>query len=403
VANAAAATRKVIKKFYKKQIALDEPLRKIAEIPFNLIVSLMPDDRLRNKFDEQGFPYKFDFYSVKSPMQRVDFETTPEEPLIYNLLGNFAEQDITNFIVKDDRHTIDDIIITFDDMFKFLKEVLSNGLPSAVGIPLSRARTIVFLGVHFERWHTQLLLKIIAPAGDILKYNISKNYFGEKDRSKMCVFISEERLGIQFIPENPIHFLDLIYQECKKNNLLKGVSANDQLTQVFLSYNHNDQALALSLGQALEKQKVKVILDETEMMVGDNIEQFITRISEVDCLVPIISRNSLLSRYVIEEIHTAMEMGKLILPYYLDSSIDDDAINAEKQKLVNEKVNEIGLMYSAPVQVPNLEKQRNMWLAYNNNFHTVVSEIKKLKGAVITLNNVNLIAGEIAKTINAKK
>ncbi|HQX42124.1 MAG TPA: SIR2 family protein, partial [Niabella sp.] len=132
--------------FYQKATVLDLPLTKISQIPFHLIISLMPDDRLQRIFTSQNLNCSYGHYPREGAHAPIE-KPSREKPLIYNLLGDFNELDA---------------IITFDHLFTFLSGIMGKReLPQSIQETLKKARTFVFLGVHFEKWYVQLLLRII--------------------------------------------------------------------------------------------------------------------------------------------------------------------------------------------------------------------------------------------------
>ena len=146
--------------FYQRQTAFDIPLKKISQIPFHLIISLMPDDRLQRIFISQNLDYNYGHYPREGAHAPIE-KPTKEKPLIYNLLGDFSELDA---------------IITFDHLFTFLSGIMGKReLPQVIQETLKKAWTFVFLGVHFEKWYVQLLLRIITSKEKKDKYTILKN------------------------------------------------------------------------------------------------------------------------------------------------------------------------------------------------------------------------------------
>jgi hypothetical protein len=187
-----AKVLKMVRRFYQKQRVFDEALKKIAVMPFSLIISLMPDDRLCRIFDEQGLPYNFGYYPVEEIREEISEPPAKEKPLIYNLLGSLED---------------DDAVISFDSMFKFLSHILKYELPAKVSKKLGESKTFIFLGVRFERWHAQLLLKIISPKG--ISYNISKKHHNHD----VSLFVSN-RLQLDLLDKPPEDFLNRLFDEC---------------------------------------------------------------------------------------------------------------------------------------------------------------------------------------------
>jgi len=80
-----------------------------------------------------------------------------------------------------------------------------------------------------------------------------------------------------------------------------------QRPHVFLSHSHKDKRFVRSLARKLEDYGIVVWLDEGELRVGDSlIERISSVIHETPLLLAILSRTSVKSNWVKEELHLAM-------------------------------------------------------------------------------------------------
>jgi len=121
--------------------------RKIAEIPFHLIVSLSPDLLLKQTFEHKNFEYDFNFYHRNVNPQEVD-KPTPQKPLIYNLLG---EQTRYNSLV-----------LCFNHLFDYLSSILGNyGLPENLRNEFKETQSVFFLGFKYDKWYFKLILRLL--------------------------------------------------------------------------------------------------------------------------------------------------------------------------------------------------------------------------------------------------
>ncbi len=76
----------------------------------------------------------------------------------------------------------------------------------------------------------------------------------------------------------------------------------EKKTSVFISYNHNEQALANQVRDFLRKEDIDVTIDHEAMKAGENIKLFIEKcIRENDVTLSLVSENSLLSSWVLME------------------------------------------------------------------------------------------------------
>jgi len=357
--------------FYESQTVFETPLRKISQIPFHLIISLMPDERLRKIFLRQKLPFNFEYYPTEYSFKPILEKPTKEKPLIYNLLGDFKKTDA---------------VITFDTFFSFLSGIMGKReLPEIVLESLQRARTILFLGVHFERWHVQLLMKLITPQRK-LSYSILKN----GNSNDVCLFIGR-RLSLQFLGNDPLEFLDGIFQKCKEQGLLKSVT-------VFLSYSHADMEIVKSIASILRSFNIQVIQDEDNMPGGKKINDFVASIDTVDFVLPILSKHSLFSPWVIKEISTCFALKKKLIPYCIDGTLFDKNINKMVTDLVKTKTDEIieKMKLNADGNIADLVTEQALWSKYKADFPTVLDEVKnEVKSPLMDLNNLNSFIHDI--------
>lgn len=79
---------------------------------------------------------------------------------------------------------------------------------------------------------------------------------------------------------------------------------------VFFSYSHNDKAIATKIASAIQKQGVRVWIDEGELRVGDSIiEQISNALDEVHFVVALVSSHSVTSSWCNKELSIAMTGG----------------------------------------------------------------------------------------------
>jgi Effector-associated domain 11/SIR2-like domain len=129
-----------------------QSVEKLAKIPLPFFVSINPDDFLYQTLKKWGYDKaRMAYYRGRQHgNEPIETEPTIEEPLIYNLFGSFKEYQ--------------SMILDYSDMHNFLQTIFKMpewGLPPVVSKRLQDAGIFVFLGFDFNKWYTQLLLKII--------------------------------------------------------------------------------------------------------------------------------------------------------------------------------------------------------------------------------------------------
>jgi len=189
-----------IKDFYSQKFA-DDIYEKIAQLPFNLIVSITPDFILTNTFKKLNLEHNFSFYN-KNQNPR-DIETpTKDIPLIYNLFGSLEQEE--------------SLILTHDDLFDFIFASMgSMGLPKELRNSLNNADNFIFLGFTFEKWYLQIILRLLNPKKEKYKFALNK----EQTSETKSFYI--EQFKVNFSEIEPVDFLNELFEKCKEQNILR--------------------------------------------------------------------------------------------------------------------------------------------------------------------------------------
>ncbi len=371
-----------IEGFYKKQNTLDLPISKIAKIKFHLILSLIPDNRITNVYDSLNLPYQFGYFPREENPAPVE-KPTKEKPLIYNLLGNFQEEDY---------------IVTFDHLFTYLSGIMGKReMPQTLQETIKKANSFIFLGVQFERWYVQLLLRIISNSRDGKdKLSLLKTSSGNEMRS----FITQ-RLDLKFLEEDPTAFLDEIYDACDKNGDLKIAEAK-KLAKVFISYNHKDAEIITRIKPYLEKAGIEYLQDERDMPAGEKIKDFVSQVQNVDCVLSVVSENSLLSAWVSQETQLTLQQPDIFfLPCTIDNTFMDKTFPERAEKHVDAKIAEIDekIIQRGKNSTDDLLAERKHWETYWKNLAGNLNEITQRKCVDISPANLDANMPQVVDAI----
>lgn len=192
--------------FYE-ELADNDLIQKIAEIPFKTIVSVNPDILLKTFFDDHKYPCNFEFFDKK---QVKDIQENPSitKPLIYNLCGSITNQNT--------------LILTHDDLFEYFKALMGNNtLPQELRKQLETAEDYIFLGCQFDKWYMQLILSLLNLQDE--KYNFiryaCKNAMSEETES-LCI----NHFKIEFIGPDNNAFINKLHQQCADAGILRNFS-----------------------------------------------------------------------------------------------------------------------------------------------------------------------------------
>jgi len=180
--------------------------QKIAEIPFNLIISLSPDLLLKKVFDDNNFDYSFDFYNKILNPKPIE-NPTIVKPLVYNLLGNYKE--------------FDSLVLCFRDVFNFLSTILGNNqLNNDLKYKINSAQSILFLGFKYDKWYFKLILQLLNLNEKAIK-QASKNELENIENQNLLIDFYKNEFKIRFIPAKGTEILDLLHTHYKENNKLR--------------------------------------------------------------------------------------------------------------------------------------------------------------------------------------
>jgi hypothetical protein len=119
------------------------------------------------------------------------------------------------------------------------------------------------------------------------------------------------------------------------------------LSDVFISYDHEDSATAQKLCRALEAEQVRVLIDSKAMMPGQRIREFVTQsVRDSRVVVSIVSSSSLASTWVALETVEALERNKWMesrrfVACYLDEAFLTPECRLYMTELIDERLRRI--------------------------------------------------------------
>lgn len=181
-----------IKSFYQVQEA-NEHLLKLARLPFHFYLTVTPDVLLQKAFDAQNFNYQSGYYKRNKEPQVIK-PPSKNLPLIYNAFGSVQSEE--------------SIILSHDDLYDYFKSIFAQqSMPERLKLQLREVKNFIFLGVSFEKWYMQLLmreLEIHNRQYEFTRFAASQNM--SKDLTTFCV----DQFQIQFISNNIQQFIDTL-------------------------------------------------------------------------------------------------------------------------------------------------------------------------------------------------
>jgi hypothetical protein len=214
--------------YYKIKTFFDKPFEeaeaifdKIAEIPFPFIITLTPDHLLQQRFEQKNLKYKTDFYWKNRTPSSGTRLPSRHNPLLYGMMGDLRERD--------------SLVLTHDDLFDYFHSILgARSMPDELKKIISRTDNFIFLGVRFDQWYMQLLLRILAQYNE---QNSFLRYASSLDVPEEVLSFCMEQFRITFVRLGMEDFVDALHRECGRLGLLKkaeagGASELDAITSL---------------------------------------------------------------------------------------------------------------------------------------------------------------------------
>lgn len=189
-----------------------------------------------------------------------------------------------------------------------------------------------------------------------------------------------------FIPME-VFIIYLIRKKLHTKKLVKDTGSFSTMDpKVFISYNHNDSAIALKIRDTLEKANIEVIIDQEDMMAGTDIKSFIEKsISESTVTVSLVSNKSLKSAWVaLETIDTFFlehyKTNRKFIACYLDEDFFQPNYtlkavgDIDEQIKLNQKM--IPDYQLKMIDTRDLNNQNTRLLALRNNLDAIVGRLR---------------------------
>lgn len=219
-------------------------LRKIIEIPFSLALSVNPDTFLRDLSFRSGQPCRFAWFDPRK-QDELDVPDGSEAdgpalleriPLYYNLCG-----------CVDKPSTL---VLDYDDLFRLLEGMLgAPKLPEKLLARLKDTTSYLFLGFQFDRWHTQLLLRLLDVKNAARRFALQSPIPKEKDTEAFII----NQFRIRFLGDET-DLLNRLHTTFAEAGLLRRLAGSDAPARVeitgFLQKGNLEKAIARMLDAA---------------------------------------------------------------------------------------------------------------------------------------------------------
>jgi len=114
--------------------------------------------------------------------------------------------------------------------------------------------------------------------------------------------------------------------------VFRRLSTKKYRDKIFISRSSKDKEFADFLRNKLKKESFILNIDESNILVGENVLDVINKeLEDSSIVIVILSKNSINSKFVNCEIETALDKGKILLPVIIDEDIEiPDSIKWKK-------------------------------------------------------------------------
>ncbi len=191
-----------VRKFINEREPDEAIYQKIAQIKFPVVVSINPDTYLSDLAYKYSIRHRFSYFRSRSKATDDVEEPNINLPLYYNLCGT----------VNDD----ESIILDYEDLFHLISSSVSApGLPPKLTSALAKVRIFFFIGFQFEKWYSQLLLRLLCGHEASEKYAVNQ-WHADGDIKDFLL----HQFQIEFLDKDQ-SFLDELYEQCRRRNFLR--------------------------------------------------------------------------------------------------------------------------------------------------------------------------------------
>ncbi|MBN2894150.1 MAG: hypothetical protein JXL97_19925 [Bacteroidales bacterium] len=190
--------------FLKENTIANNVLKKLAQIPFELIVSLTPDDTMHQIYLKYNIKHHFLYYTG-TKHENLHFEN--KVPILYNALGSACENGR--------------FIYTHKQFNEYLKNDIAAKFPFEIETEIKKEDTThyLFIGFDFNKWHNKLIMYELNLLPEVESFTFDAN----KTEPINQEFIKQQ-FNITFIDANYTEFTELILQKSKIAGLTKSLN-----------------------------------------------------------------------------------------------------------------------------------------------------------------------------------
>jgi hypothetical protein len=274
--------------------------QKIARLPFNSIVNLVPDNFLATQLNQIGYEFAEDYYDYTS-LRNIDI--TDEMQLVFNLFGSFENPD--------------SVAVTEQQRLSLLKNLVSGSpkINDKIAKRFSdKKKSFLFLGFNFNNWHFRLVM-------DALKIPKPNNFsFSTQTGAAQSIgFLNQEfyseKLGLRLIDQTTEEYINELSERYQKQ-----FGNFDRKLKVLLDYNDADKLQFTEFSTALEISGMSNRIDlwhKDKLAGGDSLTEISNQMKEAEIYIPFLSNSFLKDEPSKSRVTGALnDKTKRVIPVY---------------------------------------------------------------------------------------
>lgn len=364
-----------VKDFFES-LEPNELYRKIAEIPFSIVINTSPDITLNKILKEKGIGFDYDFYNMGNSSE---YPVQTQARFIYNIFGDYRE--------------LNSMVLTYRDMYQYMQSIMGNkGLK--IKSVLKNAKAVLFIGFSFDKWYFQLLLWLLDLEGKFL----NSHDINQKDIKNFY----HEELKVEFFENNTASQIIEDLYKAKADGLITEPKPPEIVPpELYISYawREDSDEMADLLESTLKDNGFKLIRDKSALDYKDGITEFMNRIGEARGVVAVLSDKYLKSEYCmyeLTEIYQNEDFKDRIFPIFLaDAKLEKSEDRLAYKMLWKERVDELDqkIREGGREAVRTVQSQLDKRVQIFENFD-IVTEL---------LANMNALTPEIHKNTSFEK
>jgi hypothetical protein len=197
--------REVVLFYQDHQSDVDEaPLLNLVRLRAHVFLSINPDSFLSDVAYKYGIRHRFAYFQHGGTAVQDVEPPSADMPLFYNLFGSLQRDD--------------SLVLDYDDLFRLLSSLLgAPGLPNHLALALQQAKHFLFVGFDFDKWYSQLILRILSGEKAIRKFAVDHT---EKNENTTTFLVKQ--FGIEFIKDEAL-FLEALAERAAAEGALRDI------------------------------------------------------------------------------------------------------------------------------------------------------------------------------------